>query len=218
MKARMASLMICIAALTVIAAVWVPSASAEAFFQAEEYPATIAGESTEEHEFYIEELGSITCESASFSGELVEESTELAVTPSYAECVAFESFAATVNVNSCEYVFNSAEEGEEEAFAALTDISCGEAAGIEIHIPLINCVITANGQAGIGGVVFKVKWGLPPDLIAALQLGALNVTVENTGAKKCILIPTGNYNANVLGGITIRAIGGLGPYIGLQLK
>lgn len=192
------------------------AAQAEGTFEAEEYPANLAGEQTEMFEFEVEGVGKVKCTTATFTGAMSGSSSTVGLAPSFSGCTAFGFAAATFNSNGCEFIVHGGEEISEVEFEAPMDISCGEAmAKLEFHIPATGCVLSIGGQVALGDLFIKLKFGLPPDLVIGMKVGQVTGALENTVGKKCFL-GVGAVKLNVYGGLTLRAFN-IGPYFGLGL-
>jgi len=192
------------------------SAAYAGTFEAEEYPATLTGEQTETFEFEVEEVGTIKCNSATFSGEMSGPSSQISLAPSFKECTGLGGIPATFIANGCELVVHGGEEIEEFEFKGPMDIVCGEAAAqFEFHLG--GCIFSAGAQVALGNLFIKFKWwAFPPDVIIGLKVGEVTGAIAKTPGKFCLL-PQGMVTLNVYGGLTLRATG-IGPYIGLGIK
>lgn len=191
------------------------AAQAEGLFVAEEYPADLVGEQTETFEFEVEGLGTVKCAVADFSGEITGSSSSVTLAPDFEACTVSGSEAIFVN-GGCQIVAYGGEEISEEEFKSPMDIACEEAAALEFHLPATGCVLSVDGQAGLGDLFIKFQFGFPPDLVIGAKIGEITGEIKNTVGKKCVL-PVGMVKLNVNGGLTLGA-SVLGAFIGLELK
>ena len=93
----------CVSAVMVIGLGLFPSL-ASATFTASSYPATFSGVTWGQD--FVLEAGTVECK-LNLEGTLTEPSNSVTVIPSYTECKAFGFASATVNMNGCDYVFDS---------------------------------------------------------------------------------------------------------------
>jgi hypothetical protein len=90
-------------------------------FKAGLYPATIHGTTAVPQKF-ITEAGTIECKESTYHAVLVEPSSTLAVTPTYAACTASFGSPATVTTEKCTYVFHVIEKVSTDNYKAATDL------------------------------------------------------------------------------------------------
>lgn len=114
----------------------VATASA-ATFQAESYPASIAGAGTKSQVFQFN-AGTYSCSSNSFSGELSAGSEELLVEPTIGGCSYFGQQFSFAD-NGCLFDLRSNQ---------TMDIVCGETP-ISFRPPGTSCVVTIGSQRGL---------------------------------------------------------------------
>jgi hypothetical protein len=123
-------------------------------FSAERFPPTISGEQAEgNHVVTVEDEKSLSCEKATFGGELSAPAATLTVSPSYSGCT-FGGKTATVTTNSCTYKLHGGEEvGETETkFEGTLDVVCPE--GQKIAVATSNCEFKIGTQSGVGKLEF----------------------------------------------------------------
>lgn len=143
-------------ALIAMAAIGAVSASAAQAgeFTAAQYPATITGVQTAQHQFKFN-MGTITCASATFDGELAAASSELTLDATYAECKTGNNKAAVVEMTSCDYQFHAGETLGMDKVDGTLDVECAEAGDrIDFVIPSTGCKVEIAAQNGLGTLVY----------------------------------------------------------------
>lgn len=134
-------------ALVALAAIGAVSASAAQAgeFTAEKYPATVTGTQLSAHTFNFEGT-TITCQTATFHGELPEASSELTVDAEYGECKANNGKAAVVEMTSCDYTLHATETLAMDKVDGFAEIECGTEDHIDFVIPSSGCKFEADPQ------------------------------------------------------------------------
>lgn len=130
-------------AMVAMALVVCPSASA-VNFEAEEFPADLHGEAEEGAVLTVE--GKVTCEGATFAGELSESAETVSLAPSYTGCTAF-GLGATIGANGCEFLLHVGEETSSTSFDGAVDLVCP--AGKSLAVTFGNCEVQIGSQSGL---------------------------------------------------------------------
>lgn len=160
------------------------------------------------------DLGTVKCAQAHFEGGIFGGVTSSSVLPAgggYGGC-KFKIEAPEIEMNGCVYRY-TARAIEFGAFLGRTKIEC--AAGNEIEVPILGCIVKIPSQIGPGGegigqvIYTEVGSGESGELTASVTIGALRYEEEGggctgTGPTKgtfngTLLIKAGVMNGNQFG-------------------
>jgi hypothetical protein len=130
---------VAVLALTAVMA----SAASAASYTASAYPAIATGTNTKGSEVFTTEGGKVECDSH-FRGTLSAASSTLTVTPKYTSCEAFGFLEATVNMESCDYLFHAT-----STSSTTVDVVCPSGS---IKITAGTCKVEIKGQTGLSSV------------------------------------------------------------------
>ncbi len=128
-------------------------------FRAEEYSATLGKELSAEElpktssAVLVTDGGTTSCKAVNYVGTLSESATSASVEPRYSGCKLFGLFKATVDANSCKYVFHST--NEEAPLVGSLDVSCNNGDAIEFTTTVTSCVVSIPAQSGLNGVKYE---------------------------------------------------------------
>jgi hypothetical protein len=172
---------LCLAAITAVAAmafVGVASASA-AEFRAGSNPAKVTAANTNNHVFTAGLVGNISCEKATFTGELVATPAKtLDVTPAYSKCTFLGVAGVEVKTNGCKYHFQQPEGAG--PFTGKVDVVCP--AGKTITFGTATCTVTVPPQTNLSKVEYINKKASEPWFVEVVA----NVTgIEYTATGAC---------------------------------
>jgi hypothetical protein len=109
--------------------------------------------------------GKITCSTATYSGSQVgNTATTITINPTYAGCIAFGTFPATVTMNSCRYVFHTDTKTAGTQYDVITTIECNGTDEITVTAKTaagqVKCVIHVPAQnLGTGLMVTNATKG-----------------------------------------------------------
>lgn len=139
-----------LALLAVVAVSAVAASAAQAGeFTAEKYPATITGTQLTKHGFKFN-MGSVTCETATFHGELAAASSELTLSAAYGNCKTGAGNPVEVNMTSCDFVFHAGETLVADKVDGSLDVKCAESgAAIDFVVPASGCKVQIPAQNGL---------------------------------------------------------------------
>jgi hypothetical protein len=146
-------------AIVALSAIAASSASAEGRYTCalasggNPYPCAGTAESELGNDTFITEKGTVECK-AHFASTLGAASSTLTVTPTYTNC-KFPPFSAKVDMNGCDYTFETPKTVSTDSWTASAQVTC-HTAPIRITIPgegATLCEITVGTQTPGGHVV-----------------------------------------------------------------
>lgn len=165
-----------LAAVLALSVVGASAAQAEGMHFTGTKGATISGGQLTEHVFTVQ--GSkVTCKEATFTGEIAaEKSSEQKVGASYKNCTAFGFINATVNMNSCHYLFtvektDASDLGNKDRGEGSVHVTCNTA-GDSITVVAGPCTVHIGPQT-VGGITYEATTGK----------GTMDVKVNASGIK-----------------------------------
>lgn len=171
---------LCLAALAAVAAmafVGVASASA-AEFRAGSNPAKVTATNTNNHVFTAGLIGNISCEKATFTGELVATPAKtLDVTPEYTKCTFLGVSGVEVKMNGCKYHFQQPEGAG--PFTGKVDVICP--AGKTITFGTATCSVSVPEQKNLSKVKYTNQ-GTSPTRTVNVESEVTGITYTATGA------------------------------------
>jgi len=109
---------------------------------------TITGEKLTAHQFTTS-AGTVKCTTATFAGSLTKKGKELTLAPTYSGCT-LAGLGATVNMNTCDYLFTAEETvspGLTDAITVNLHVICPTGKVIEVKSTVNSCVVTISGAA-----------------------------------------------------------------------
>lgn len=189
MKRALKALGLSLLAALALSGLAASAASAEFFvFTSEAEETTLSGEQVGTSTLKAD-AGSLTCESATFKGEMEQEgAVELALTPAYKACT-FAGFPAEVAMHSCHYLFRVvAREGSTNKADAVIDC---EEAGDKITVTskasgVTKCTVDIGEQEGLNEVKFESE-GSPQKAKAIINLSGIKYDqTAGTGLGACV--------------------------------
>jgi hypothetical protein len=141
-----------VVAVLALSAVMASAAMAVPSFTASTYPAQITGSNTKGSEVFKTEGGNVECNSHFLSHAQNAASSTLTVTPKYTSCDAFGFLEATVNTESCSYVFHATEQvsGPHVVYKHHVDVECPVGQSIKVIAGTCRAEITT--QTGLTSV------------------------------------------------------------------
>jgi len=142
------------------------------------YPATATSGASAGIETFNTEAGSVKCDT-SYTAELTEGSSTVAVSPSFSNCSAFGFLSATVDPEECEYVLHAGEEVETGKYAATADLVCPE--GQAVRITAASCEADVEAQEGLSTVYVTNGEGSPAALEVEPEIAEINYVVTKDG-------------------------------------
>jgi hypothetical protein len=120
-------------------------AQATVQFHSDSAPTIVTGSSVESAKF-VTSGGTVKCTEESYKGTIATSTTTtVEVTPTYGGCTAFGFIGATVDVNSCKYLFHLTE--ATAPFTSTIDIVCSGTD--EITVTAGSCVTHVEAQKGL---------------------------------------------------------------------
>jgi uncharacterized protein YaiE (UPF0345 family) len=153
MISKLRAVALALVAVTAIGAVSASAAQAGEF-TAERYPATVTGVQTAGHTFKFM-MGTVTCKSATFHGELGAAATELTLKAGYGECKTGAGNAVTVNMTTCDYRFHAGETLAMDEVDGSLDVSCAEVGDtIDFSVPASGCKVQIPAQNGLATLTY----------------------------------------------------------------
>ncbi len=170
-----------LASLFALGALTASAAQARESFIAGAYPATLTGAPLTIHEWAIGEKYAVQCGEPSFSATLAAKSTELTVTPTYADCIGVINggeLPAEVALNGCDYLFTTDPGGAKNG---PMHIKCPTGQQIELHVytdetkAKILCTYDIKPQER-GKMEYENVAGPPEELKANANVTNLEVT------------------------------------------
>ena len=168
-------------ALTAVSA----SAASAAEFTAASYPTTGTGESAKGNDVFTTEAGTVECKSH-FAGTLTAANSDLTVTPTYSDCVAFGFVEATVT--GCKYTFT-----------AVSTTSANVDVVSPCTIIASNCHVTVPNQGPLGSVA--ITNNAAGDVSVQANVSKIEYTVVKDGFL-CPFEGTGTTEASSAGAAT----------------
>lgn len=158
MRGNIKTLGLALVAVLAMSAVAASAAQAltQAKFTADAYPAVIKGAQEGTENFLEATAGRKTeCKTATYQATLTEASTELTVTPHYAECEA-SGVGTTVDLNGCDFRFTAGTNTSAEDSHGSADIVCPGPIK-SITVTTFTCTVHIPAQNGLTGVTFTNK-------------------------------------------------------------
>jgi hypothetical protein len=131
-------------AVLAMCAVMASAANAEGEFEAESYPATVAGSGEGPQVFSFAKGVSVSCETSNFDGTLAEEDTELELSAEFGECEASFGVKVDVTMNGCKYVDTPIKKFMGDIWEVNTHLECP--AGKKVELEGGPCTITIPPQ------------------------------------------------------------------------
>jgi hypothetical protein len=160
-----------------MAFVGVASASA-AEFRAGSNPAKVTATNTNNHVFTAGLIGNISCEKATFTGELVATPAKtLDVTPEYTKCTFLGVSGVEVKMNGCKYHFQQPEGAG--PFTGKVDVICP--AGKTITFGTATCSVSVPEQKNLSKVKYTNQ-GTSPTRTVNVESEVTGITYTATGA------------------------------------
>lgn len=179
-----------------MAFVGVASASA-AEFRAGSNPAKVTATNTNNHVFTAGLVGNISCEKATFTGELVATPAKtLDVTPEYTKCTFLSVPGVEVKMNGCKYHFQQPEGEKPGPFTGKVDVICP--AGKTITFGTATCSVSVPEQKNLSKVKYTNEATSPKTV--KVESEVTGITYTATGA--CNGFP-GTHNDGVYKGTAI---------------
>jgi hypothetical protein len=182
MKRNLKTLGLALAAVFAFSAVAASAASAHYVFTPGANPAIVTGSQIggkATNFFQITSTGAkVECEHADYIGTTEGlEVNEVKVHPTYTECSALGSFAATIDTKGCDYLLTGETDLEEHG---KVHVICNAGKSIQITIPSINCTLKVHEQTPTeGGLKYNNIAGSPGDIEAIATVKG--VTYERVG-------------------------------------
>ena len=134
-----------------------PAGAAATEFAAGGYPAAITGAGEGSHVFSFDEgKVSVTCSTASFSGEISKVTSELSLSPTYSSCT-MNGLAVSVSNNGCTYKIHSGEEVSENKLKGKLDLACPAEKVLVLKSALTECEVQIAAQSGLSSVEYEDK-------------------------------------------------------------
>lgn len=207
-----------LSALAMIASVLAVSCTASALaageFEAEGYPAAIAGEGTGEQALALPGEAEVKCKKAGFSGELAKPAETLTVLPSYTECSAFGT-AATVAWNGCGLVYRPEEASGEIALTGKAEVSCPNEKQVVIVAFLGLCEVRIGSQSALSSATYTdILSPEPATVTTELKLTAVHANVTKDGPF-CPLAGVGERTNGTLTGTSLAKASVEGEAVGM---
>lgn len=163
----------------------VTAVGAQAGFTASSYPASGSGGQTTNHVFNVQG-NNVTCEEALFTGGLTKASTEITIEAEYNKCTAFGFVGATVDMNSCDYLFTTDGSGTgsvhvlcEEAGDSITVTGGSCVVHIPAQTPTTNNVDYKNQEGGV--LVTSTVEGIHSTVTDGFLCPLSNASTDTTG-------------------------------------
>ena len=190
------------AAVFAMSAVMAAGAQA-AKFTASAYPANGSGGQTTEHIFHVQGQ-TVKCKTATFKGTLNAASSEITITPHYTECTAFGFIGATIDMNSCDFLFTT---DAVSTTVGTVHVLCSKAndsititaGGCVVHIPpqtpTVNKVEYKNQSGGV--LVTSKAEGIHSNVTSGFGCTLASKETDTTGAY------TGSTQFNAQTGVTV---------------
>jgi len=153
MSRNLKALGLALVAVLAMNALTAAGASAEAFkFKAEKTPTTLVGKQHGAPDIFTVDTQSVSCNEATYTGTVTgTEVTELTVTPTYSECIAFGLFNIPIDTNGCQYK-STVDTKVGASFEGKVDIVCPAGQVIKITAP--GCTVTVGSQNGLGSITY----------------------------------------------------------------
>lgn len=149
MTRKFKTLGVAFVAMLALSAIAASAASAEKQYTCSAYPCTGTGESVLGNDTFTTEAGTVECK-AHFEGTLNAASSHLTVKANYnKETCKFGPLAAHVQMNSCDYTFETPKStGKADEFTAPVKVTCG---ATPIVITAGTCEVHVGEQTPAGG-------------------------------------------------------------------
>jgi len=200
-----------VAALAMSAAI-ASSASAEVTFTCSSYECKATGSNTLGNEKFTTEAGTVECDSHFVVEEygtligtgLQAASTTATVTPTYTNCVAFGFLGASVNMDSCDFVFHATEKIALNVYKHHVDVVCTNA-GDAITITAGTCTLDVPAQTGLTTVKTTNLANGTVTVQPEVNNITINVTKDGIG---CPFNGTGHKLGSYHGDVVVSRIGG----------
>jgi hypothetical protein len=200
---------LCVAAIAAVAAMaFVGVASASAVeFRANAEEARVHGTNTGNHVFTAGLVGNISCEEATFTGELVPVPAKtLTITPEYKKCTFLGVANVVVNMNGCDYVFKQPEGAG--PYTGKVDVVCPT--GKKITFGTATCTVTVPAQSNLSSVEYINKQAKEPWFVEVVA----NVTgIEYTAEGACNGFPGTRKDGVYKGAADAKAFDAFGTQI-----
>jgi hypothetical protein len=184
------------------------SAASATNFTAATYPVKISGAQTETHKFTVGG-GTVTCSTATFSGEASEASETLTIIPTYSNCTAFGFIGATVtgfSSTGCDYLFHT---------NGVTDLKCTSG---DVQIDAGDCRVTleaANNQ-GLSSNTFT---NTPAGKVTVdTKVSGIHAVVSTQGLGLCTVAPGTYANATYEGTTLVEGKNSKGVAVAIDVN
>jgi heat shock protein HslJ len=127
-------------------------------FEAETYPATVAGEqNSEQHQVMKFGSQSVNCSAITYSGSLASAATTVSLSPAYSGCTMFGfAEAGSTKTNGCSIVLHAGVALGGGKYRGTQDISCPGGSSIEFIAPISKCKVSVPSQEGLSAVEYEV--------------------------------------------------------------
>ncbi|HKH63934.1 MAG TPA: hypothetical protein VKA35_00565 [Solirubrobacterales bacterium] len=132
------------------------SAAQAGEFKAGVYPATVTGQNINGPHEITTELGLMGC-GVNFTGELIEESEELTLTPTFVGCMIAGNPVDVVN-NGCDFRLNAGATLAMDTVEGALDVICPGGGKITFGVTvggMVTCVMKVPEQLGLGEVTYQ---------------------------------------------------------------
>ncbi len=171
---------------------WFPAVASATEFAAGGYPAAITGEAEGSHVFSLDEgKVSVTCGTASFSGEISKATSEISLSPSYSSCT-MNGLAVSVSSNGCTYKIRSGSEISEHHFSSTVDLVCPSEKTLILKSTIVECEVQVGGQTGLKSGEYESKPEPEPGTVGmSLPLSGVKYNKTKDAGVLCPLNGTG---------------------------
>jgi hypothetical protein len=183
--------------------VMVASAASASQYTGSAYPTTGTGQNTAGKETFTTPGGTVQCDSH-FVGTLAAASSELDVTPTYTNCVAFGFLNATVDFMGCYYRFRAGVSTGSGGYHHTIEIFCPPGTG-PVTIKAGTCVVDVPAQTGLKNVKTTNLAGGTVTVEPNVTEITMNVTTDGFG---CPFPGTGHTKGTYHGDVVLSRVGG----------
>ena len=196
-----------------MSAVAASGAQAETWFHSDVNPTVITGEETETNKF-VTSGGNVKCTSKfdatsegtkteTKPGEVTYTTKTITIKPTYSNCTAFGFVGATIDMNSCDYLFHLTQNTPP---TATVDVVCNP--GDDITITTSFCTVHVPAQTNLAHVVFESTGATTntKDIDATLTFEGIKYT-ETSGC----FVPGERANGTYTGKVTLKGFEDKGP-------
>lgn len=182
MTRKFKTLGLTLVAVLALSAMVASAASAAGQYTAASYPTSGTGHSPAGNDVFKTEGGTVEC-TATFAATLNAPTSKLTVVPTYTGCKAFGFAAATVEMDECDYTFETpAKTATSHLWTAPVAVDCP--AGKEITVIAGNCEIRIPAQTPGGHAMIQAKTNTPAspdDVTVQATVTGITYTVVKDG-------------------------------------